>query len=136
MPEGVEPFTALAGHPIHLQCPALTLERVMTMPRIVRPLEDEQRPVVGRDLGYEIFEVCSIAQEAKPATRVRPVLIEIEQHGDDLILAVSVDLAILGPQPSAQRIHLRLPGEINSELLCDGSLEFGTIEFIDDLVDR
>src|ERR1700749_4766171 len=53
----------LIGHPVELDGAALALERVMTVPRIVRSLEDEERAAGRLDLGGEIFQISAVAQD-------------------------------------------------------------------------
>src|SRR5262249_26073054 len=79
-------------HPIHLQRPARPFERMVTVPRILHSLEHQQVPVLGRHLSDIAFEIGPILQEPQAPARVLPVLVEIEEYCDDLVLAVRVDL--------------------------------------------
>ncbi len=108
----------------------------MPVPRRLRALEDQHGAVVGRDFGGIILEVVAVAEDAQPTHLLRPLAIEIEQDGDDLVLAVGVDLTILGARVTAQRIHLRPAGELDAELLLDHFLEFAAVEIGDHVLDQ
>ena len=57
----------------------------------------------GRDLGLVVLEVGLRTEEPKATASgiLRPAGVEIDEQGDQLVLAVGVDAPVLGPRLAA-----------------------------------
>src|SRR5258708_1965427 len=84
MPTGLVAQHALAGDPVQLEDPARAGERLVSVVRVVAAPKRDQGSLFGRDLGDDVLEVRPRSKQAKPAARLLPRRIHVEQDRDNL----------------------------------------------------
>src|SRR5690242_9836158 len=88
------PHHAAVRHPVELDDAARTVERLESVPGVGRVLEDEERAFIGRHFGDDVVEIVRRTQQTQPPGRALPLAVHIDENGDQLALAVGVDLAV------------------------------------------
>ena len=95
------------GHPVHLDGAPLAVEGLVAVPGILRAAEDEQGAAMRRHFLGIVGEIGAVAQDAQPPAVLVPLLVHVEEHGDDLGGRIGVDLAVARPAFAAHREHGR-----------------------------
>ena len=67
----------LTGHPVELNCAPRSGDRLVSVPRIVRALEDQERSAIRRHFGDVVVEVIRPAQQAQTSRVLLPTLVHV-----------------------------------------------------------
>src|SRR5512132_2593194 len=90
------PGGPLRRYPVHLQRSSLAHAWYEPMIRMLVAAEGEQGAALGRHLGRVIVYVVRRADQTQPAAGVLPLLVEVDENGDDFRFGVVMDVAVLG----------------------------------------
>lgn len=103
--EPVPLVTAAGGcfvdDPVELDRPSDAVVGFVSVPGVVPAAEGNEGAVSGDDLVDDVLDVVSGAEEAEPSAFGIPVGVEVDKDGDELRLAVEMDLAVLQPGAAA-----------------------------------
>ena len=70
----------LTGHPVHLDHPPRSDERLVAVPRILAPPKAEQRPLLGGHFEDHVLKVRARAEQPETAPRLLPLRIHVDQY--------------------------------------------------------
>src|SRR5690606_6754184 len=90
MPDLVPALGPFARHPVHLKRAARPFKGMMTVPGIVRAQEDQKRTVVGWNFSDIVINVRAVAQNTQAPALLIPLLVQIQQDCNDLVLGIRV----------------------------------------------
>src|SRR5207245_942627 len=107
------------SHPIELDDAPLTDEGLVSMPRIICPLESEQGSLDRRYLDDDVVEVLSRPQKTQTPAGILPRCIHVNKHRDDLARGIGMDFSVSCSAPAAHRRGGRPAGQIKRELLLE-----------------
>src|SRR6266511_1170130 len=110
------PGGPLRRYPVHLQRSSLAHARHEPVIRMLVAAEGEQDAALGRHLGRVIVYVVRRADQTQPAAGVLPLLVEIDEDGDDFHLGIVMHVAVLGLAILANRDLQRMSAQIDAEL--------------------
>jgi hypothetical protein len=74
---------ALRRKPIELDDAPFANEGFMAVPRIVTPLERQQRSRNRRYFNDNVIEIAGRSQQSQSAPRLVPTLVHVDENGDD-----------------------------------------------------
>jgi len=130
------PHHRFTRHPIELNRPARTGERLVTMPRIIAPSERQQCAFGWRHFENHIVQIVPGAQQAKAPAGRFPARIHIDKDRDDLRLRIGVDFAVLFTAAAAHRNHVRAIRQVDIEFFLERFAEFIAAHFSEKLPAR
>src|SRR6266404_3493967 len=130
MAHNLAPDHSLVGAPVELHDAALADEGSVPVIGYVATPEGDQRTPFWQHLDDNVVEIVGGPQKPEPAASVPPIGIKVDQHRDDLGLAIRMDFAIPRGATPAHCGHRGPTIEIDVELHLEGAAHLGGVEFL------
>jgi hypothetical protein len=121
----------VARHPVDHDVAPDALVRLVAVERFVGAAERDHRAEIGWHFADHVVEIGRRAQQPQAAAARLPLVVEVDQHGNQLGRRVGVNATVLGGAAATHGDHLRPADEIDAELLREGARRLFALQLLD-----